>query len=230
MCQFQGLQQGNPARVTSTTRQGFERRENAFLRLRDLFPHPVESEEAWVVLWAAGDGQALLGFGWQPCTEKHLYRQLPGEGSPTRPLSPVARLLNSAELCVLGTQEKEREKPAKHRCFGLQNSCPEKGLLRNEQSRRGVYFGAIREPRERRDTGNGFVEQGTFRGRRVSEGSLQRTASICDTLGCVSGTMPSKHLHAYHRISFSQPYGPGIVFLCAHSAGEGTEAQKGEIT
>ena len=73
----------------------------------------MESEEAWVVLWAAGDGQALLGFGWQPCTEKHLYRQLPGEGSPTRPLSPVARLLNSAELCVLGTQEKEREKPAR---------------------------------------------------------------------------------------------------------------------
>lgn len=39
----------------------------------------------------------------------------------------------------------------------------------------------------------------------------------------------AKHFYTHHHISFSQPYRPGVVFPCAHSADEGIEAQKGEV-
>lgn len=128
---LQGLLLGNLARVTLITRKGFERRESAFLELRDLFPHPVESREAWSILWAAGDGQTVA---WP--RRGAMYRaasvgQLPGEGSPTCTSSPAAKLLNSAELYVLRTQVKERESQPSTAASAwtagsLHNSCPEK--------------------------------------------------------------------------------------------------------
>ena len=91
-------------------RKGFQRRENAFLELRDLFPRPGE---AWIVLWAAGDRCLTT-------VRDHRQRSLcPGSFRGRVPCAPLKSRCQASQQCGAlcpTTQAKDRETPAKHGC------------------------------------------------------------------------------------------------------------------
>lgn len=94
---------------TPTTRKGIERRENAFLQLRDLFPHSKKSREAWTVMRAAGDSQ-MDAWLWQGAMYRAASVLAPSEeGPPPMSIKSCCQASQQCRALCPMTQMKERE-------------------------------------------------------------------------------------------------------------------------
>lgn len=173
------------------------------------------SREAWSVLWATGGTQIAAWPREGPGTQRPLEGGFQVRG-PRPPSGPVAKLLNSAELCVLRAQGVGR-KAGQARMLQPARLAALNPTRRNRPSRRLAYCRRHRRPWERGAASNGaLVTRGSFPGQQCwrTGGRWQHEGN------CVSGTAFA-HI-PWLRVCTTP--GPGrTLFLYAHFTEEGFE-------